>query len=455
MPYHLATPQRKPNCAERRDTAHHFREFIAASRKCRERMPCERAREASRESSRRSAQRLVRLALRRERRANTHAPEPVIRAAATRAAAPRSPPPLQGNRGRRHGREVVAPVTLGKDVYFRRRRRACQFGRREDRRRCGTCAGGTRARATTAAATPASGRSPMPRAMRVFAADEKRNVGAQRRRRCAASSARGKSSSHSRLSASSTLAASELPPPSPPPIGMRLSSAIVTPRATPVAACSACAARTREIVFSRHARHGSARTIAPSSRASSVIVSAQIDQREQRFERVIAVGAPPGDVQEEVDLRRRGNHQRRHRVGAPASLIASDRRRCAPRSARRRDSASTRRDGARPCASSAYAYTISQPSCRSTQRRPGASRSSVVRDAGGGAPRIHAREALDRAAERRACARSAHPNRRASRSRPPGLSTRTPVGSPESRAIVWPSGVESTMRSRVARRAPR
>jgi hypothetical protein len=31
----------------------------------------------------------------------------------------------------------------------------------------------------------------------------------------------------------------------------------------------------------------------------------EVDRREERLERVVAVGAPAGDVQEEVDLRRR------------------------------------------------------------------------------------------------------------------------------------------------------
>ena len=77
------------------------------------------------------------------------------------------------------------------------------------------------------------------------------------------------------------------------------------------------------------------RAVVARRRASSV--SREIDQREQRLERVIAVGAPAGDVQEQVDLRRRRDDQRM-RIGRARSAtrvaIASGRRRCALRSAR-------------------------------------------------------------------------------------------------------------------------
>ena len=64
----------------------------------------------------------------------------------------------------------------------------------------------------------------------------------------------------------------------------------------------------REIVVLRHARDvARPRRMTPSSRRVSVTVSARSMQRDQRFQRVVAVRAPSGDVQEQVDLGRRGN----------------------------------------------------------------------------------------------------------------------------------------------------
>ena len=45
----------------------------------------------------------------------------------------------------------------------------------------------------------------------------------------------------------------------------------------------------------------------PSSRRVSVMRVREVDQRDQRFQRVVAVRAASGDVQEQIDLRRRGN----------------------------------------------------------------------------------------------------------------------------------------------------
>ena len=66
--------------------------------------------------------------------ANTHPPDPVIRALGDRSAQRRK---RQGNvrKSCNRGRlQVIAPITLGKDVHFRRRAVPCQFRRREDRR---------------------------------------------------------------------------------------------------------------------------------------------------------------------------------------------------------------------------------------------------------------------------------------------------------------------------------
>ena len=81
------------------------------------------------------------------------------------------------------------------------------------------------------------------------------------------------------------VAASELPPPRPPPIGMRLVTAMSTPARQPVAALSACAART--------ARSLSAGNAAPSADAPDRAVVAprerdrvaEVERDEQRLER--------------------------------------------------------------------------------------------------------------------------------------------------------------------------
>ena len=156
---------------------------------------------------------------------------------------------------RSHGLQIVAAITLGKDVYFRRRRRTCQFCIRENR------AVGTRTSGQASAIQSVGARhwrQPLADAAshRGLAADEERHVGAQG---CAdarpARYARQCERPQSRFSPSSTLAASLLPPPSPPPCGTRFSMATSTPFVQPVAAASARAAANAQIVVFRHARH--------------------------------------------------------------------------------------------------------------------------------------------------------------------------------------------------------
>jgi hypothetical protein len=77
------------------------------------------------------------------------------------------------------------------------------------------------------------------------------------------------------LSARSTDAASELPPPSPAPSGIALSSAIATPRRQPVASLSLRAARSARSSPAGTPGTSRRRTTSPSSRASSVTVSAR------------------------------------------------------------------------------------------------------------------------------------------------------------------------------------
>jgi hypothetical protein len=120
-----------------------------------------------------------------------------------------------------------------------------------------------------------------------------------------ASSLRGRPSRHNRFSANSTLAASELPPPRPPPIGIRLSIASVTPRGKPLASRSASRGAQRQVV-----RYGHAGDVV-GAHDGAIVAHVErhdvreVDQREQRLDRVVAVGATSGDVQEQVDLRRR------------------------------------------------------------------------------------------------------------------------------------------------------
>ena len=99
-----------------------------------------------------------------------------------------------------------------------------------------------------------------------------------------------------------------------------------------------------------------------------------------------------------------------------------------------------------------YAYTISQPCCRSTSGRPASSRSMSVAPRAAGAPCEPRRETVDR-------------NRDAQhglRQRAPvavvddgsfGRSTRTPAASRRMRATIWPSGV-ATSKSSVAAVVP-
>ena len=182
-----------------------------------------------------------------------------------------------------------------------------------------------RARSSSAAASPAPARSPMPRAI-AGCGCRKNGTSAPRRGRCPRDRARGRRVSQRRLRPSSTDAASELPPPRPPPSGMRLMTRDVGARAaSAVASCSARAARTTRSSSGATPGRSGVRRIAPSSRAVERDRVGEIDRDEQRLQRVIAVGAPSGDVQKQIDLRRGGHRDRRHAaiVAAPAPRRAS------------------------------------------------------------------------------------------------------------------------------------
>ena len=97
---------------------------------------------------------------------------------------------------------------------------------------------------------------------------------------------------------------------------MRLRTVMATPRSTWASLRSARRAH-REVVVRRHAGD----VVGANDRAVVARLDpdgvAEVEQREQRLERVIAVGAPARHVQEQVHLRRRGNDH--HGEGAKLS----------------------------------------------------------------------------------------------------------------------------------------
>src|SRR6266513_3873133 len=119
VPYHLATPQRSferrwRNPLRVRSSTRLFRRL----RECAQRMACERANDASFDLLRQMPQRLVRFICARERckHATARSGHPRIRRCLRKRSS------RFANRGktrRRGGLEVVASVTLGKDVHFR------------------------------------------------------------------------------------------------------------------------------------------------------------------------------------------------------------------------------------------------------------------------------------------------------------------------------------------------
>ena len=107
----------------------------ALSRETGERMPCERCAPRGRRCppAMRSPHVGPRPRVPRTPRTRTH-PSPSFAPAATTRASAASARGHFGIPRRRHRLEIVSAVTLGKDVYFRRRRASCQFRRREDAR---------------------------------------------------------------------------------------------------------------------------------------------------------------------------------------------------------------------------------------------------------------------------------------------------------------------------------
>ena len=127
---------------------------------------------------------------------------------------------------------------------------------------------------------------------------------------------------HNRLSPSNTVAASELPPPRPPPTG----NAACRRRSTRRGARAQCPCMRRS--RRGRARSSSGATVAGATRyavtAPSLAVG-EIDESpraieyEERFQHVIAIGASPCHVEEQVELRRRGQRQRSGRAAAASS----------------------------------------------------------------------------------------------------------------------------------------
>ena len=203
--------------------------------------------------------------------------------------------------------QVIAPITLGKDIHFRRRR--CLVSIQVPRKSRAVDDGDAAARSrATQKRRQRNRRQALADAARErrLAAEKERNVGAQRDADPHQTPARGIRGSHSRLSASSTVAASELPPPMPPPSGMRLVTRDVdAERAARRASCSAVAGANREVASAAQRRELVAdATIAPSARCVERDRVAEVERHEQRLEQVIAVGAPTRHVQEQIELRR-------------------------------------------------------------------------------------------------------------------------------------------------------
>ena len=109
---------------------------------------------------------------------------------------------------------------------------------------------------------------------------------------------------HSRFSASSTVAASELPPPMPAPQGTFFSTEMSAPSVHAAGLLQRAGGAQAQVVGGQRG----AEVVA----AQQAVVAAldvqrvgPVDQHEDRLQQVVAVGAPPGDVQEQVQLGRR------------------------------------------------------------------------------------------------------------------------------------------------------
>ena len=274
--------------------------------------------------------------------ANTALPDPVIRACRECLRNSARAAPISGYRAQRHRLQIVPAITLGKDVHFRRRRVACQFRRRENRRGRRRSSRGRDHRDPHAAApSPAEG-SRRCRARTRARRKGRRERPRRARRRSPSVRARGSSKlphpierEQHRGGIGAAAAQSARPP------GSASSRSMSTPARHPVAALSACAART--------ARSASSGDVLPAAGApnravvarASAIVSPKSSATNSDLQHMPAVAAAPGHVQEEIELRRRRNDQRGHggivarprgeRKPRASPLIAGRARRSGPR----------------------------------------------------------------------------------------------------------------------------
>ena len=245
----------------------------------------------------------------------------------------------------------------------------------------------------------------------VAPADEERHVGAQRQRQLGQPRRAASAGPTGGSAPAACWRRRSCRRPGRRPTGTRLSIEMSAPSAQPLAACSARAAR-------RH-RSSAGSGWPRSCRAQHAVVAAlevqrvaPVDQHEHRLQQVVAVGAPADDVQEQVELGRRGNVVDRvmqlvHAGRRVESRAHADRRR-RRRGARR---PSLRRSGPGRRASRA-ARSRAWPAAGSARRaRAGRAASRTAPPAAGSrrAPRASARRGRRSAARRRASAAAHRP----------------------------------------------
>ena len=187
VPYHLATPQRSKEQRGACMTARGSR--MRGTRRddsceCRQRMARKRpGDEAPRSPVAASVAAASAAALRHSdaNHANTHPPDPVIRADGEHAAESRaSAAAMSGNRATATGLQIIPAITLGKDFYFRRRRRRVSIPAQRRSRRSAPRPAGATTHAQRGGNDTAVRRFADAARERRRAEDEKRHVGAER-----------------------------------------------------------------------------------------------------------------------------------------------------------------------------------------------------------------------------------------------------------------------------------